>query len=126
MALEGRHAVGIPTNEESRSQRIIAVRHFANVCDTPAAAFARWQKLRNLFELQGVKAWLGVRQQSGGKVHADRDGDEKICQRYGEQDGGNFHDTPGAAPAHTLRIVKYRSAFLHETFQTGGTVGLWK
>src|SRR5450631_2806897 len=125
VGLEGSHAVGIPADEESRAQRVIAGGDCADIGDAPAAAFARRQKFGGGLELERAKGGLGIGKQTGGQIDADGHCEEEIGERNGQQYGGNFQDAPGAAPAHTLRVVEYGSAFLHEAFQTSGTEG-WK
>src|SRR5207244_7873215 len=66
---------------------------------------------------------FGVRQESCGQLYADSDGHKKIGEQKRQQDTRNFHYAARAAPAYTLRIIKYGTAFLHVTFQPGGTAG---
>src|SRR5713226_406784 len=84
-------------------------------------AFSRWPRL--LFRLETLISGFGIRQQPGGQFHADGDRHEKIGQQHGQKGSRDFHNAPRAAPAHTLRVVKYRPAFLHESFLLGGTAG---
>ena len=111
MPLQGSEAIGIPADEKRRAHRVVACRYSPNVRHAPATSLAH--RRRFLLRFQRVISELRVREQTGGQVNADGDGDEKIHQQHGEQGSREFQDAAGAAPAHTLRVVKYRPTFLH-------------
>src|SRR5260370_42094204 len=62
------------------------------------------------------------------RVHIKAKGDrkEKIGQKKGKKDAGDFNNTPRAAPPHTVRVVENGFAFLHFIFEPGGTAGKYR
>ena len=79
MFLQGSEAVGIPAHEKRRAQWIVTRRHGSDIRHASMPAFSHGHRL--LFRFQGAVCGLAVRQQSGGQLHADGNGHEKICQQ---------------------------------------------
>src|SRR5258708_39490500 len=120
MLFERGKAVGIPAHEKRGTHRIVARRGLSDVLDPAVTAFTNnWF----LFRFDGAIPGFGVRQETSWQFHADGNGHEKIGEQHSEQHACSFHHAPGTAPAHTLRVIKYGTAFLHVTFQPGGTAG---
>ena len=121
MLLQRGETVGIPTDEKGGTQGIVTGRHSAEVGDAAVAPFARRKGL--LFRFERMVAGFCIGQQPCGQLDADGDGHEEIRQQHREQCSGNLQDAASAAPAHTLRVVKDGTAFLHESLQPGGMAG---
>src|SRR4029077_12310222 len=102
----------VPAHIKRRAQRIVTGRNGTDVRDAAVAPLAHGNLLD--FDLQGAVRRTLVRQQSRGKLYADRDGHKEIGQQQRQQQTRNFQYAARATPADAIRVIKYGSAFLHE------------
>src|SRR5580658_59451 len=117
MLFERCQTVGVPTDVKRCAERVVAFGNFADVGHAPPAAFAPRGGLFLRSRFQGVKSGLNFRQQAGGKLNADHDGDKEIGKQERQERSGDFHDTARAAPARALSVVKNWTAFFHECLE---------